>query len=326
MSISGHWAESRTQRNFVRRRNTHILFDKPAWTGGVGRNRRMNEATVTIDAELRVPIATVQLARFNVPGPADHIFHEKDAYWLDLCLTPRPNKTRARYCDRWGPHRFERVGPVFFLPRGETLQFRSDGGSVQSSIICQLKPEPLGELLETKLEWTDRRLQAGLDISNGNIRSLLRRLGAELRYPGLASQTMAELIAGQIHIELGRYCMAIDEAPATGGLASWRLRIIDERLAEVREAPTLSELAELCNMSVRQLTRGFRASRGCSIGDYITQSRIDTAKRLLDSDESIKSIARSMGFASASSFSYAFRRGAGVTPRAFRTRVLRGRR
>jgi AraC-like DNA-binding protein len=33
-----------------------------------------------------------------------------------------------------------------------------------------------------------------------------------------------------------------------------------------------------------------------------------------------------MGFASASSFSYAFRRGAGVTPRTFRTRVLRASR
>jgi AraC family transcriptional regulator len=282
-------------------------------------------ATMIIDAELRIPIATAQLARFDVPGPADHIFLDEDAYWLDLSLTPRPNNSRARYQDHWGPHRFERVGPVFMLPRGEALQFKSDGGR-QSSIICHLRPEPIRDWLEQNVEWTDRRLQASLDISNPNIRILLRRLGNEMRYPGFASELMAELIAGQIAIELGRYCAAIDEAPATGGLASWRLRMIDERLAEIREAPTLTELAALCNMSVRQLTRGFRASRGSSIGDYITQSRIDTAKRLLASDESIKAIARSMGFASPSSFSYAFRRGAGVTPRQFRTRVLRGSR
>lgn len=276
-----------------------------------------------IEAELRVPHATAQLARFDVPGPADHIFFDDDAYWLDLCLTPRPGHTRARYCDHWSPHRFERVGPVFMLPRGEALQFRSDGGR-QSSIICQLRAEQIHEWFEQKLDWTDRRLEASLDISNANIRGLMRRLGQELRYPGFAVQALAELITGQLCIEIGRYCAAIDETPATGGLASWRLRMIDERLHEVREAPTLSELAELCKMSVRQLTRGFRASRGCSIGDYITQSRIDTAKRLLGSEESIKAIARSMGFASPSSFSYAFRRGAGVTPRQFRTRVLRG--
>ncbi|CAN7467633.1 helix-turn-helix transcriptional regulator [Phenylobacterium sp. LjRoot225] len=283
-------------------------------------------ALATIEAELSVPIATAQLVRFDMPGPSDNIFHDKDAYWLDLCLTPRPDNCRARYRDRWGPHRFERVGPVFMLPRGESLQFKSDEGGSQMSIICQLRPEPISDLIEHRLEWTDRRLQASLDISSANIRGLLRRLGQELRYPGFASKMMTELIAGQIAIELGRYCSAIDDAPATGGLASWRLRMIEERLTEIREAPTLSELAALCNMSVRQLTRGFRASRGCSIGDYITQSRIDTAKRLLANDESIKAIAGSMGFASASSFSYAFRRGAGVTPRQFRTRVLRNSR
>jgi AraC family transcriptional regulator len=283
----------------------------------------MNTPTVIIEAELRSPIAIAQLARFDLPEPSESTYAEKDVYWLDLCLTPRPRNTRARYRDRWSPHRFERVGPVFMAPSGEALQFRSEGGR-QTSIVCQLRPEPIREWFEQELAWTDRRLQASLDISNPNVRGLLRRLAQEMRYPGLASEMMAELITGQIALELGRFCAAIDETPGTGGLASWRLRTIDERLAEVREAPTLSELASLCNISVRQLTRGFRASRGCSIGDYIGQSRIDTAKRLLARDESIKAIARSMGFASASSFSYAFRRGAGVTPRQFRTRVLRG--
>jgi AraC family transcriptional regulator len=276
---------------------------------------------MTVNAEIRSPIATASLAQFNTPENSDHVFLDEDAYWLDLSLTPRPG-TRARYRDRWSPHRFERVGPVFMLPRGHALQFRTDGGS-QTSVVCRLKTDTLREWFEQELVWTDRRLQASLDIPNGAIGGLLQRLANELRYPGLARELMAELIIGQIAIELGRFCAAIDEAPGAGGLASWRLRLIDERLAEVREAPTLGELAGLCKMSVRQLTRGFRASRGCSIGDYVNQTRIEMAKRLLCGDESVKAIARSMGFASPSSFSYAFRRTAGVTPRQFRTRVTR---
>lgn len=282
----------------------------------------MPAPTMIVDAELKIPIATTRIARFDVPGPADHTYFDDECYWIDLCLTPRPTNARARYCDLWGPHRFERVGPIFMLPRGHALQFRSDGGA-QSSIVCQLKPEPIREWLEHDLEWTSRRLQASLDIANTNIRELMRRLGHELRYPGLASELLAELIAGQIAIELARYCAAIDEAPASGGLAAWRLRLIDERLAETGAPPTLSELASLCNISARQLTRGFRASRGCSIGDYVGQSRIEAAKRLLAGDISIKSIASSMGFSSASSFSYAFRRDTGISPRQFRTRALR---
>jgi AraC family transcriptional regulator len=282
----------------------------------------MNAPIKIIDAEIDAPLALAQLARFDVPGPADNLYFDEESCWLDLCLTPRPANARARFRDRWGPHRFERVGPLLMLPRGEVVQFRSEGGR-QASVTCQFKAEPVREWLEQEIRWSDRSLQASLDISDENIRNLLRRLSHELRHPGLARELMVELITGQIVIELARVCTESDAATGAGGLAAWRLRLIDERLAEVRDAPTLAELAGLCNMSVRQLTRGFRESRGCSIGDYVNQSRIDTAKRLLGGDQSVKSIARSMGFSSPSSFSYAFRRGAGVTPRQFRTEVLR---
>ena len=85
----------------------------------------------------------------------------------------------------------------------------------------------------------------------------------------------------------------------------------------------MAELAALCSLSVRQLTRGFRASRGCSINDYVSRGRIENAKRLLASDESIKAIAFALGFASPSSFAYAFRQATGVTPRYFRQRMVR---
>jgi AraC family transcriptional regulator len=69
---------------------------------------------------------------------------------------------------------------------------------------------------------------------------------------------------------------------------------------------------------VRQLTRGFRASRGCTIGEYAARNEIDRAKELLTAGESIKVIAASLGFASPSSFTYAFRRATGQTPAQFR--------
>jgi AraC family transcriptional regulator len=139
-----------------------------------------------------------------------------------------------------------------------------------------------------------------------------------MRRPGIATQIMTELIAGQIAIEMFRHGAAITDGPTRGGLTPWRLRIIDERLAERCDAPTLAELAGLCDLSVRQLARGFRTSRGCSIGEYVARSQIGHAKRLLASDESIKSVAYTLGFASPSNFSSAFRRATGQTPREFR--------
>jgi AraC family transcriptional regulator len=174
------------------------------------------------------------------------------------------------------------------------------------------------DLVEQDLAWTGRQLEASLDIRSRSVRRLIVQLGHETRHPGFASVMATELIAGQIGIELIRYGSSLTERRAKGGLAPWRLRIIDERLAELPAAPSLAELARLCNLSVRQMTRGFRASRGYSIGDQVVQSQIDHAKRLLATEESITSIASSLGFGSPSSFSAAFRRATGVTPRQFR--------
>jgi AraC family transcriptional regulator len=101
-------------------------------------------------------------------------------------------------------------------------------------------------------------------------------------------------------------------------LASWRLRLVDERLSDMEKAPTLQELATLCGLSVRQLSRGFRASRGIAIGEYVAQKRIDKAKYLLARGESVKSVSYTMGFASPSSFSYAFRKSSGMAPGQYR--------
>lgn len=71
-------------------------------------------------------------------------------------------------------------------------------------------------------------------------------------------------------------------------------------------------------------TRAFRATRGQSIGGHVAQCRIDHAKRLLSADSSIKAVAYTLGFASPSSFSFAFRRATGQTPREFQARSAAG--
>jgi AraC family transcriptional regulator len=279
------------------------------------------EQLMSIDAELTVPVATAQLVHFNAQGPNDNIMQQRETYWLDQCLTPRPRNARACYRNRWNPGRFEPLGHVFMVPPGETMQARGDGGSSQVSILCHLRPEALSRLFDGDLQWTDRRLEACLDIPDPQIRGLLLRLAQEMRQPGFASELLVELIAAQLAIELGRYCTKITDKSPGGGLAPWRLRRIDERLKELAQSPTLSELATLCSLSVRQLTRGFYISRGCSIGDHISNIRLDQAKRLLATEQSIKAIAHSLGFASPSSFCSAFRRATLQTPMQFRHRT-----
>jgi len=275
-----------------------------------------------VEAEVSTPGATAQLVRFDIDGPVDNVLQRRDSYWLDFCLTPRPNNARGRYCERWSERHFERLGKVFLLPAGEALQTRSDGNNRQNSLLCHLDPEGLQQWFDGELQWTDRHLKANLDIADSSIHSLLLRLAGELRHPGFASATMVELITAQLSIELRRYSAAVDAEPQMGGLAPWRLRLIDERLREDDVQPTLAELAGLCRISVRQLTRGFRTSRGTSLGDHMARVRLERAQQLLATDLSIKAIALTLGFSSPSAFCYAFRRDTGETPGQYRERLF----
>lgn len=278
--------------------------------------------TVIIDAELKGPGVTAQIVRYDIPGPTDALLRDEGRYLINMCLTPRPLNARAGYRERWGPHRFERLGDVFMVPPGEALAVRGEGGQ-QASVLCYLSSGHIDELLGQRLEWSDRQLATTLDITNARIRNLLFRLTEEVRHPGFASARMLESLSGELAVELGRFCLEVEESPVTGGLASWRLRLIDERLAASPAAPTLEDLAARCNISVRQLTRGFRISRGCSIGEHIERRQMEAAKRMLVTGDSVKTIAFALGFASPSSFAYAFRRAVGNTPSGFRQRQLR---
>src|SRR3546814_17109649 len=73
-------------------------------------------------------------------------------------------------------------------------------------------------------------------------------------------------------------------------------------------------LAELCGVSVRQLTRSFRTARGCSVGAFVVDRQIAHAKRMLAADEGVGAIAIALGFSSSSNFCAALRRSVGMTP------------
>lgn len=276
--------------------------------------------SMIVEAELRAPTATARVIRYVTTSPSGGFLPDENAHRLDLCLSPRPADAGACYPGRWRADRYERVGDIYFTPHGEAMCGRG-GPASTVSIVQLLQPETLHDWLPDA-QWTDAKLQACLNVQSPNIRALMLRLAEETRHPGFGSEVMAELIAGQLSIEIARLYRDLQEQPNSGGLAPWRLRLIDERLNELRTPPSLTELAKLCNISGRQLTRGFRASRGCSIGDYVTEKRIANARRLLAAKKSIKEVAHEMGFASPSSFCFAFRRALGETPGQFQKRAI----
>jgi AraC family transcriptional regulator len=271
-----------------------------------------------VEAEKSLVLGRVQVVRKSWNAPID-VAGTAESHHLELALLPRGQQARGCFTEHWGPHRFEPIGQLFLMPAQQAVRAQSDCRQ-QSSIVCSYDPPAVAQWMSADLQWTDNRLRSSLNLANAPLRSLLFRIGEELRNPGFASEILLELLAAEAAIELSRHLLGICDCAANGGLAPWRLRLIDERLASTDAPPTLSELAEMCNLSVRQLTRGFRSSRGVSIGHYIAERRIDQAKQLLAAGMSVKSVAYSTGFTAPSNFAAAFLRATGETPRQFKER------
>jgi AraC family transcriptional regulator len=289
--------------------------------------RRKRPIGTTIEAQIVTDIALVQVIRLDWRDNAELIVDPLDHFQIDLCLSARLQGMSVCYPAHWGTRRFVRVGELLLIPPGEKVIARCDfpdvaSGQTHASTVIKFDPALVYQWLNNSGRWKSEQLEAALDISDQSIYSLMGRLareafGAASGTATSASRTLVELIARQLGIEVGRYFENRTEPDFRGGLATWRLRLIDERTQQIGKPPSVIELAELCRISPRQLQRGFRLSRGCSIGRHIENCRMDSAKRLLQKGEAIGTVASQLGYASQSSFSYAFRRATGATPAQF---------
>ncbi|MCE7795078.1 AraC family transcriptional regulator [Sphingobium sufflavum] len=278
-----------------------------------------SQEVIAIEGEMATSIGPVRLVRTLWGQPIDKSA-TTDAHHLQLSLMPMSGRAEGGFPDHWGPHRFEPIGEMFFLPAGERIRTRSNCRH-QNAIMCHFPPDAVTDWLGADMAWTDSRLIGMLDLHNANLRRLLFRMGEEIRSPGFGTPMLVDLMARQVVVELARHVLDIDGDQATGGLAPWRLRLIDERLADGAAVPTLEELAALCHMSVRHLTRAFRISRGRSIGSYVADHRVAEARNLLAAGVTVKEVAFAMGFTAPSNFAAAFRRATGETPRDYRQRA-----
>ncbi len=114
------------------------------------------------------------------------------------------------------------------------------------------------------------------------------------------------------------------EAPVTGGLSPMKLRRVRDRIeASLEEPPTLGSLAAEVGLSLFHFAREFRQTTGLPPHRYILRRQLDRATILLaDRDLAIVDVAAASGFAHASHLARHLRRRTGLSPDAFRARVV----
>lgn len=100
-------------------------------------------------------------------------------------------------------------------------------------------------------------------------------------------------------------------------IQTWLMSRIDEPLS-------LAEVADRFGMSVRTLTRRFRAETGRTVGDWFADARVDRARELLETtDLPVDAVAAGAGFATSAALRKHFRERIGLAPQQYRSRFTR---
>jgi AraC-like DNA-binding protein len=108
---------------------------------------------------------------------------------------------------------------------------------------------------------------------------------------------------------------------------SFRMIRIEEYVqSNIDRDITPADIAQLLNLSDKQIARIILAHKGYPTKKYITRTKLRRAKELLTgSDKPIKEIARQLGFSSEYYFSAVFKLHEGVPPGVFRTSMTQGK-
>ncbi|MEH1836572.1 MAG: AraC family transcriptional regulator [Nostoc sp.] len=95
-------------------------------------------------------------------------------------------------------------------------------------------------------------------------------------------------------------------------------------LQHIHNPPSLMQLARQVGLNDRKLKQGFKQIFGTTVFGYLHNHRMELAQKLLiEKNMNVTEVARTVGYASLPSFSYAFYKKFGVNPKSYQTKKVR---
>jgi AraC family transcriptional regulator len=238
-----------------------------------------------VESQLSFAFGDLQCVQYNWAQPTEDVW-TSSSHFLHMSLGARPRVAQATYLDVDRPF-CEKIGRVMFVPAERRVRSGSDRGR-QRSLQCRLNPRFFDKIIEGQPMWGDSTLAAALHLNSPEVEWFLWKLHEEMQRPAFAQELMVESLCDGLAVALVRGLRLHRDEPSirTGGLAPWRMRLIRERVFSDQPTAQLTELADLCGMSVRHLTRAFKADTGMTIATFVAHAMVDRARLLLSNSVS----------------------------------------
>lgn len=256
-----------------------------------------------------------ELQRFSWSKPLESVWHTGErCYFLSLALdgtieNNRRNISLAKVLPCSGKR-------VMLVPPEQTIRSVSADSGQRRTMRCLIDADFVESICTRRPTSKERAELGSIDFSGGTIEWLLFRMYREISNADIGMPIAVECIAREIAVEIVR---TIERQRRTarrrsGGLPSWRMRLIRDRVYAEGPLPKVSDLADIAGMTVRHLGRAFQVETGKTIGKFVASAMAERASKMLNAGVPVGAVAAMLGYASSSSFAHAFHRETGVLP------------
>ncbi len=279
------------------------------------------KVTCQVEQQVYVSHGHVEVRKYLWSRPVEEfVTIEDDVIILHMGLTPHPVATRIALDGDSSP---EDMARIFLLRPGSAFHVIAPSGHLRA-MHCLLRKSKFVEMFGDRVDWSERLGAMDWRKSGPELEWLLNHICRELLHGRFGRDIAIEALVNTLCVELARLAIERPSGPdgaIKGGLAPWRMQILRERVYAHLPAPSVTELAEICGMEVRHLRRAFKTETGKTISKFVNEVMVDRASRLLTTtNQPVRMIAASLGFATSASFAHSFRHSTGLLPNEVRQR------
>ncbi len=250
-------------------------------------------------------------------GPVTLPAHHHQHHLLLLYQSEAPTTIRRQNGSRVEQQQF-RAGDLSLCPSGEYGAVA--GNATLDTIHLCIDDAHLAQVARQGLDLAHFRLRDEFRFEDPFLtqlgRQLLAAAGSRHALGLLYVESLTNALCHQLIEHHATHEQRIPHGRALTGAVLARIDAYLEAAAE--EAVTLETLAGLAHLSVFHFARLFKAARGVSPYQYVLNWKMKRARQLVRAgDLPLADISDALGFASPASFSAAFKRAVGRSPREF---------